>query len=80
MFNARAAVPIQIRFGGDIDSKFGFAPYVEPELAFHLSDEFNLGINMRAQYIVSDGFLRIPRVLPQNAVVLAGGISCNFLF
>lgn len=76
----RLAIPLQIRWGATLDSKLGVQPYLQGGLDLLPSELFSIGGIIRAGYVVTDGFIRTPRVLPQSALALSGGLNFKFHF
>jgi hypothetical protein len=76
----RIAVPLQIRWGADLDSKLGVQPYLQAGIDVFPSDVFSIGGYARSGFVVADGFIRTPRVLPASAVSLSGGLTFKFHF
>jgi hypothetical protein len=79
-FQGRMAIPLQIRWGADLDSKLGVQPYVQAGIDLLPSELFSIGGFIRSGFVVTDGFIRTPRVLPQSAVALTGGLNLKFHF
>jgi hypothetical protein len=76
----RLAIPLQIRWGAGLDSKLGVQPYLQGGLDLFPSELFSIGGYARAGMVVTDGFIRTPRVLPQSAVAITGGLDFKFHF
>ncbi len=79
-FQGRLAIPLQIRWGADIDSKLGVQPYLQAGIDLLPSELFSIGGFIRSGFVVTDGFIRTPRVLPQSALALTGGLNFKFHF
>lgn len=77
-YSILAGIPIQNRWGANIDHAFGVAPYGEGMVDYHFNPQFSLAGIIKAQFIVSDAYLRMPRVLPSSAVILALGVGFHF--
>ncbi|HET6511584.1 MAG TPA: hypothetical protein VFH43_05295 [Candidatus Kapabacteria bacterium] len=79
-FQGRLAIPLQIRWGADLDSRLGVQPYLQAGLDWLPSELFSIGLFARSGFVVTDGFIRTPRVLPQSAVAITGGLNFKFHF
>lgn len=73
-------VPLQVRFGADLDTKLGTAPFVRFGLDFRTSESFSLGIVERISYVLSDGYIMSEHGLPSGATIFATGIALKFHF
>lgn len=79
-FQGRVAIPLQIRWGAELDSKLGVQPYLQTGFDWLPSELFSIGGFARTGVVVTDGFIRTPRVLPQSAVAITGGLNFKFHF
>ena len=73
-----AGLPFQVRWGAEISSGFGAAPYSSAALDYYFSPKFALSGVGKVQYIASNTYLRTPRVLPASAVLIAFGLGFHF--
>jgi hypothetical protein len=78
--SGRLAVPLQIRWGAELDSKLGVQPYLQAAIDFFPSELLSLGVYARSGFVVTEGFIRSPRVLPQSTIALTGGLNIKFHF
>jgi hypothetical protein len=76
----RLALPLQVRWGADLDSKLGVMPYFQAGLDLFPSERFSVGAFGRTGIVATDGFIRSPRVLPQSAIAIVGGLNFKFHF
>jgi hypothetical protein len=76
----RVGIPLQIRWGAELDSKLGVQPYAQAGIDFYAMREFSIGGQARVGFVVTEGFVRAPRVLPQSAIAIAGGIQFKYHF
>lgn len=79
-FQGRLAIPLQIRWGADLDSKLGVQPYVQAGFDWFASEDFSVGGYARSGFVATQGFIRSPRVLPQSAVSIVGGAVLKYHF
>ena len=79
-YSILAGLPVQDRWGANINHAFGVAPYGCGSVDFHFASNFALAGTLRVQYIASEAYLRTPRVLPSAAFVAALGIGFHFFF
>lgn len=77
---ARFGVPLQIRWGADIDSKLGIQPYAQGGINFYVAREFSIGLIARGAIVATNGYVRSPRVLPESAIALSGGLDFKYHF
>lgn len=73
-------LPLQVRFGADLGTKLGTAPFARIGLDFRTSESFSFGIIERISYIVSDAYIMSEHGLPSGATVFATGIALKFHF
>ena len=78
--SGRLAIPLQVRWGAELDSKLGVQPYLQAAIDFFPSELLSLGVYARSGFVVTEGFIRSPRVLPQSTIALTGGLNIKFHF
>jgi len=77
-YSVLLGIPFQDRWGASILHAFGAAPYGAADLDYHFSQVFSLAGIVKVQYITSDAYLRMPRVLPSSALIVAFGLGFHF--
>lgn len=75
---AQLGVPLQLRFGGDLDEKVGVAPYAAAGMRFWATTFLTLGVETRVALVATDAWLAQGRVLPQLAVPWTAGANLGF--
>ncbi|MDP4219885.1 MAG: hypothetical protein Q8916_10815 [Bacteroidota bacterium] len=81
-----AGATMQLRWGAGIGTLFGSMPYGGAQLEFHSEpDEPGLSLQRislvsmcKVEYVTSDKYLRMPRILPQSAITIAFGLGLHF--
>lgn len=73
-------LPLQIRFGADLNTKLGTAPFMRVGLDFRTSESFSFGIVERISYVMSDAYIMSEHGLPSGATIFATGIALKFHF
>ena len=76
-YSILAGIPLQNRWGASIAHAFGLAPYGAADLDYHFTPDFSLAGIIKVQYITSDAYLRMPRVLP-SSLIIAFGLGFHF--
>lgn len=71
---AQVGVPLQLRLGSDIETRFGAAPYVGGGLRYWVTDIAALGALTRLHYAFTE-YLLLNRVVPREAVIWMFGIA-----
>lgn len=74
------ALPVQIRWGAGLDSYTGLMPEARLGLDLYFIDYLGVGIQGKWSYVITDGYVRSPRVLPSGAVVGSIGLDMKFRF
>ena len=77
---AAIGIPLQLRFGADVNTKLGVAPSLRLGVDFNTSDLFSIGIIERISYVLSDAYIMSEHGLPSGAIVYATGIAFKFHF
>jgi hypothetical protein len=75
-----AGVPLQVRFGADLDTKLGAAPFIRVGLDFRTSESFSFGLIERMSYVMSDAYIMTNHGLPNGATIFATGLALKFHF
>lgn len=75
-----AGVPLQVRFGADLNTKLGVAPFVRAGIDFRTSELFSFGFIERISYVLSDGYIMSEHGLPSGAAIFATGFAVKFHF
>ena len=77
---AAVGIPLQVRFGGDLNTKLGVAPSVRLGLDVYTSNLFSFGIIERITYVLSDAYIMSDHGLPSGAFVYGTGLALKFHF
>ena len=72
--------PLQTRWGAGIDGGLGVAPYGLLALDYHFSENFALAAIGKIQYVATEAYLRMPRVLPSSSLIIGFGLGTHFYF
>lgn len=75
-----AGVPVQVRFGADLNTKVGVAPFARVGVDFRTSELFSFGFIQRVSYVLSDGYIMSEHGLPSGAIVFGTGFAVKFHF
>ena len=73
-----AGLPLQVRWGGGPDAALGLAAYAGAGFRYHVSPEFNAGLEARVTRALSDAWLFTPVVLPGGATTVSAGATLGF--
>jgi hypothetical protein len=79
-YSVIVGIPIQDRWGASIDHTFGVAPYAAGDVDYFFSDQFSVAGILKLQYVATDAYLRMPRMLPSSAFIAALGIGFHYHF
>jgi len=74
------ALPLQWRWGADMNTLLGISPEVRAGMDFYFQRYAAIGIETRWSYVLTDGYLRSPRVIPNSAVIGSVGLALKFRF
>ena len=67
-------VPLQLRWGGGIDSQSGVAVYAGGGLRFRASEGLSLGVETRLTRVMTEAWLHTPKILPEGATIWSLGV------
>ncbi|MBS1904396.1 MAG: hypothetical protein JSS75_11875 [Bacteroidetes bacterium] len=77
---AAAGVPLQIRFGADLNTRLGAAPFVRVGLDVFTSRSFSIGLMERFSYVISNAYIMTDHGLPSGAMIYATGLALKYHF